>query len=184
MRLWGKNDNSSRPHARKANGSSAGSNTPEGKLVESYDYKARDGKHLYYIRRYAEPKDFRRRPAGIDVNLLYRWPELVAAGPDATLFVTEGEKDCDRVRSLGFAATTVAHGSWGGVDVSDVKGRNVIILEDADDAGVKKALASAEALKAVAETIRIVRLPGQEHTAEKHGKDVSDWLAEGHPPHE
>ena len=30
----------------------------------------------------------------------------------------------------------------------------------------------------VADTIRIVRLPGHEHTAEKHGKDVSDWLDE------
>jgi RecA-family ATPase len=57
-------------------------------------------------------------------------------------------------------------------------GRDVIIFEDADEPGVKKALAAAQALRAVAKTIRIVRLPGHEHTAEKNGKDVSNWLDE------
>jgi hypothetical protein len=32
----------------------------------------------------------------------------------------------------------------------------------------------------VAKTIRIVRLPGHERTEDKDGKDVSDWLDEGH----
>jgi 5S rRNA maturation endonuclease (ribonuclease M5) len=156
-----------------------GSQPPLGKVVASYDYKARDGKHLYYIDKY-EPKDFRRRPAGGNQHVLYRWPEIVAAGPDATLFVCEGEKDADRVTALRFVATTVAHGTWKGVDVKDIAGRDVIILEDADKPGVKKALAAAQALRGAAKTIRIVRLPGHEYTAEKHGKDVSDWLDEGH----
>jgi putative DNA primase/helicase len=173
LNLWGNRGNGSQPRARKPN--SADRNAL-GERIASFDYKARDGKHLYYVDKY-EPKDFRRRPAG-GANVLYRWPELVAAGPDATLFVCEGEKDADRVAALGYIATTVAHGSWKGVDVSDVEDRDVIILEDADEPGVKKALATAQALRGVAKTIRIVRLPGHEYTAEKHGKDVSDWLDE------
>jgi putative DNA primase/helicase len=157
-----------------------GSGAPKGKRVKRYEYKHRDGTHAYYIDRYAEPKDFRRDPRGAEPNVLYRWPELVAAGPDATLFFCEGEKDADRVASLGFCATTVANGGWGGVDVSDCADRDVIILEDADEPGVKKALAAAQKLRGAAKSIRVVRLPGHERTEKKHGKDVSDWLDEGH----
>jgi putative DNA primase/helicase len=173
--LWSNRGNG-HDRTRKANGSSA----PKGKLVARYAYKHRDGRHAYYVERRADPKDFRRDPPGAKPNVLYRWPELVAAGPDATLFFCEGEKDADRVRSLEFTATTVANGGWGGVDVSDIAGRDVWILEDADKAGVKRAQAAAQALHGVAKTIRIVRLPGHERTEDKDGKDVSDWLDEGH----
>src|SRR5262249_37541839 len=124
LNLWGNRGNGSQPRAQKPNGS--GDARALGRVVASYNYKARDGKHLYCVDKY-DPKDFRSRPAGGKERVLYRWPELVAAGPDATLFVTEGEKDADRVASIGFVATTVAHGSWKGVDVSDVEGRDVII---------------------------------------------------------
>jgi 5S rRNA maturation endonuclease (ribonuclease M5) len=98
--------------------------------------------------------------------------------PDAPIFVCEGEKDVERLEKLELCATTVANGNWDGVDVSDVADRDVIVLEDADATGVKKALTAAASLKSVAKTVRVVRLPGQEHTAAKHGKDVSDWLDE------
>jgi putative DNA primase/helicase len=171
--LWKKGNGHSGDRTHKANG------RIKGKVVASFPYRERDGTLRYHIDKY-DPKDFRRRPAGGSTNVLYRWPELVAAGPDATLFVTEGEKDCDRVRSLGFVATTVAHGNWKGVDVADIAGRDVWILEDADKPGIKKARAAAQVLRSVAKTIRIVRLPGHERTEEKHGKDVSDWLDDGH----
>jgi putative DNA primase/helicase len=175
--LWSKKGNGhDGDRARKANASGA----PKGKLVARYAYRHRDGRHAYYVDRYADPKDFRRDPTGAKPNVLYRWPELVAAGPDATLFVCEGEKDCDRVRSLGLEATTVANGSWEGVEIADVAGRDVWILEDADKPGVKRARDAAQVLHSVAKTIRIVRLPGHERTADKGGKDVSDWLDEGH----
>src|SRR5262249_33333091 len=151
----------------------------------TYYYRNRDGQLLYRIFRKErfdaageKLKTFTHDPPGHEERVLYRWPEIVAAGRDATLFVTEGEKDADRVASLGFIATTVASGNWDGVDVSDIKDRDVNILEDADKTGVDKALKAAKALRRVAKTIRIVRLPGQEYTAEKRGKDVSDWLDE------
>jgi putative DNA primase/helicase len=52
----------------------------------------------------------------------------------------------------------------------------VLVLEDADVAGVEKARAAVVALEPITKSIRVVRLPGHEHTAEKEGKDVSDWL--------
>ena len=157
--------------------------TARRRLVATYDYTDRDGVLLFQVLRY-DPKDFDQRgPAGSggwissqgDRRALYRWRDLVAY-PDATLFVCEGEKDADRIASLGHCATTVANGNWKDVDVSDVAGRDVIILEHADEAGVAKALKAANILHPLAKTIRIVRLPKHEKTAKRHGKDVSDWL--------
>jgi hypothetical protein len=160
-----------------------------------YDYTDASGSLLYQVCRKEQfsasgekQKEFpQRRPDGNGgwigeqgkPRVLYRWPDLLAH-PDATVFVCEGEKDADRVASLGHCATTVANGNWKDVDVSNIAGRDVWILEDADTKGVSRALESASALIGVAKTLRIVRLPGQEYTASKHGKDVSDWLDEGH----
>src|SRR5262249_11456949 len=74
--------------------------------------------------------------------------------------------------------TTTVNGKWDDVDVSDVAGRDIIVLEDADKSGVTKALKAAQRLHGAAKTLRVVRLPGHEHTAEKHGEDISDWLDE------
>jgi hypothetical protein len=110
---------------------------PKGKLVAQYDYRDADGKTLYQVLRY-EPKDFRqRRPDGNgrwiwkldDRRVLYRLPELLKY-PDATVFVTEGEKDCDNVAALGHCATCVATGKWTSECVAALAGRDVVILED------------------------------------------------------
>ena len=103
-------------------------------------------------------------------RVLYRLPELKKF-PDATVFVTEGEKDADRVAGLNLCATTVATGDWSDVSIEALRGRDVIILEDNDDAGRKKALAAAEVLNGTARTIRIVRF-----TDLPERGDVSDWL--------
>jgi 5S rRNA maturation endonuclease (ribonuclease M5) len=158
-----------------------------------YAYTDADGKLLYQVVRKErlnaagdkEKKFPQRRPDGKggwewkqgEQRVLYRWPDLVNY-PDATVFVCEGEKDSDRLASLGYCATTVANGNWKDVDVSCIKGRDVIVLEDADGTGVKKAAEAAAKLQGVAKTLRVVRLPGHEHTADKHGRDVIDWLDE------
>ena len=147
-----------------------------------YDYRDETGALLYQVER-LEPKSFRqRKPDGKggweyrlgDVRrVLYRLPELLKY-PDATTFVTEGEKDCDAVAALGHCATTVASGRWAGVDLAPLKDRDCIILRDIDEPGRKKALAAARALHGIAKTIRIVELPGL--TGHPNNKDVSDWL--------
>jgi AAA domain len=164
---------------------------PKGKIVATYDYTDADGKLLYQVVRYEpndKPKYFRqRRPDGngdwtwnLDDpqypgslngrRVLYRWPELLKF-PNATIFVTEGEKDCDRVCSLEHCATTVASGKWTDDCVKALAGRDVFILQDNDDTGRQKAQTAAQALHGTAATIRIVSLPDL-----PDGGDVSDWL--------
>src|SRR5262249_44294944 len=75
---------------------------------------------------------------------------------------------------LGRCATTVAGGKWTDECVKALAGRDVLILEGADKAGRKKALAAATALHGTAATIRIVRLP--DLTGHPNNKDASDWL--------
>jgi putative DNA primase/helicase len=148
-------------------------------ICPTYDYTDEGGGVLYQVVRH-DPKDFRqRRPDGSGGwiwslgearRVLYRLPELLQY-PNGTVFVTEGEKDADRVKSLGHCATTVASGKWTDDCVKALAGRHVIILQDNDDAGAKKALAAAQALHGLAKTIRIVPLPDL-----PAGGDVSDWL--------
>jgi hypothetical protein len=152
---------------------------PKGSIVATYDYTDESGERLYQTCRF-EPKDFRqRRPDGkggwiwnLDGarRVPYRWPELLKF-PDATVFVTEGEKDADRVASLGHCATTVACGKWTDDCIRALASRDVLIIEDNDEAGRKKATEAAQALYGTAETIRIVRLPNLPDKG-----DVSDWL--------
>jgi RecA-family ATPase/5S rRNA maturation endonuclease (ribonuclease M5) len=149
------------------------------KVVATYAYTDDKGELLYEVVR-LEPKSFRqRRPKGNGAwtwnvdgcrRVPYRLQDLLKY-PDACVFVCEGEKDADRVASLDHCATTVACGDWTEDCITPLAGRDVLILEDNDDAGRKKALEAAQALHGKAKTIRIVRLPGLPEKG-----DVSDWL--------
>jgi RecA-family ATPase len=155
------------------------SDKPKGHVTATYDYRDDDGALLYQVLR-LEPKSFRqRRPDGNggwiwkleDVRrVLYRRQDLLKY-PDATVFITEGEKDADRLASLDLVATTVAHGKWTDECAQLLAGRHILILEDNDKPGRKKAQEAAALLHGIADTIRVVRLP---NLAE--GGDVSDWL--------
>ncbi len=154
------------------------SDKPDGRVVATYEYYDADGTLLYQVVRH-DPKSFRqRRPDGHggwiwkleERRVLYRWPELLKY-PDGTVFFTEGEKDADRVASLELCVTTVAWGKWTDECVKAFAGRDVLILEDNDTAGHKRALAAATALFGTASTIRIVQLPDL-----PDGGDVSDWF--------
>ena len=116
------------------------------RVVCAYPYSDEGGTLLYEVIR-LEPKSFRqRRPDGNGGwiwklegvrRVIYRWPEILQYA-NATIFVCEGEKDADRVASLGHCATTVAGGKWTDDCVKALSDRDVMILEDADQAGRKK----------------------------------------------
>jgi RecA-family ATPase len=159
---------------------------PADRIVAAYDYTDESGELLYQVVR-LHPKNFRhRRPdgkggwiwQGSERRVPYRWPEIIKY-PDATVFVTEGEKDADRVARLNLCATTVASGEWTADCIKSLTGRDCWILEDNDNAGRKKAQEAAAALYGTAKSVRVVRLPG---LADK--QDVSDRLDAGHTKQE
>lgn len=159
-----------------------------GRQVEaSYRYEDQDGVLLYEVVRYAG-KDFRqRRPDGrggwiynLDdvVRVPYRLPGLRRAVEACRLIVVvEGEKDADRLVSLGFEATCNSGGAgkWTAGCSEHLRKARVIILPDNDEPGWKHAEEVAGHLRAVRAEVRVVKLP---ELAPKG--DVSDWLDAGH----
>ena len=150
-----------------------------GPIVKTYDYTEANGTLIYQITRH-DPKDFRqRKPDGkggwinesSDRHVPYRWPDLVAY-PDATAFVCEGEKDADRLASLELTATTVdGRGTWSAECLEALRGRHIVVLEDNDEKGRKRAGKAAKVLHSQAASLRYVRFPEL-----KEAGDVSDWL--------
>jgi putative DNA primase/helicase len=154
-------------------------------LVAAYDYRNERGDLLFQVCRF-EPKTFRqRRPDGKGGwtwsvkgvrRVPYRLPELLVAPADCIVFVVEGEKDADRLASLGLFATCNPGGAgkWQSSFSQFFQGRDIVILPDNDDAGRDHAQSIATNLATVAARVRIPELPGLPPKG-----DVSDWLAAG-----
>ncbi len=154
-------------------------------IVATYDYRDEQKVLLYQVVR-MEPKDFRQRKPKSgggwewsvkEVRMVpYRLPDLLAADPGEAVFIPEGEKDCDCLAKLGLTATTNAGGAgkWRNEYTEHLRGRHAVILVDKDDPGEKHAQRVAAALKDVAASVRVLRLPGLQAKG-----DVSDWLNTG-----
>lgn len=108
--------------------------------------------------------------------LLYRGAEMLAADPEAPVFLVEGEKCVEALRERGYFATSADSGadSWKAEFAKAFAGRDVVILPDNDRDGEAYANAAVHDLLPVARTIRLVRLPG---LGEKG--DVADFFANG-----
>lgn len=154
---------------------------PKREVIASYDYTDAEGNLLYQVLRY-QPKDFRqRRPkagGGWEWSLngtprvLYRLPDL-AAKPGSIVFITEGEKDVDRLRGMGLVATTNVGGAgkWLPDYTEALRDRLVCILPDNDQPGRDHAHKIAKALHGVATKVKVVVLPDLPPKG-----DTSDWL--------
>lgn len=163
-----------------------GASKMQRKIAAAYDYHDEHGKLLFEVVRY-EPKGFsQRRPDGAGgwewnlkgVNrVLYRLPEVIAAVKRGEpVFICEGEKDADRLHSLGFVATTNAGGAgkWQDSYGDVLAGADVIILPDNDPPGRRHGQEVAEALGPKARTVKVLHLTGLGDKG-----DVSDWLDVG-----
>lgn len=155
-----------------------------------YDYRDERGVLLFQTVRKISKKFVYRRPNGDGTwewNIsgvrrpLYRLPELLRAPLAETVFVVEGEKDVDRLRSLGAVATCNPMGarSWSVVDEcaqKALRGRDLVIITDDDDDGRYFTTSVAQWALSVAAKIRKLELyrPGDTK------RDVSDWFDEGH----
>ena len=88
----------------------------------------------------------------------------------------EGEKDVDRLMSLGLVATTNAQGAghWLPEYNESLRARRVAILIDNDDAGGMHGQKVSQSLHGIAGEIKIILLPDLPPKG-----DVSDWLDRG-----
>lgn len=157
----------------------AGEKVPS-KIECVYPYTDEAGKVLFEVVRYI-PKTFRqRRPDGKGgyiyniggVRLIpYNLQNVITSD---TVFICEGEKDCDNLAKLGLAATTNPQGAgkWRDEFGQYFTGKNVVVLCDNDEAGEKHGNDVAQKLSKYAKTIKVIRqLPGVPQKG-----DVSDWL--------
>jgi putative DNA primase/helicase len=155
-------------------------------VVASYDYKDEHGALLFQALRY-DPKGFsQRKPDGAGGwehklngvrRVPYRLAELLTADPREQIFVVEGEKDADRLASLGFTATTNAGGAgkWRDEYSEFLRGRSVVIIPDNDDPGRQHAERVEQSLRGIAASVRVLMLPGLPPKG-----DVSDRLDARH----
>ncbi len=117
-----------------------------------------------------------RRKFGECPRVLYRLRELLATDPSTLVFIPEGEKDVERLRSLGLVATCNAMGAgkWRDEYNEPLRARAIVIVEDNDKAGREHALQVARSLHGVATSVKVLRLSGLPDKG-----DVSDWLDAG-----
>lgn len=179
---------------------------PIRKIAAEYDYTDENGEVLYQTVRY-EPKGFcQRRPDGQgnwiwDLKgvglVLYRLPAVCLS---RSVLVVEGEKDVETAYRLGlpegWSATCnpLGAGKWRSQYTEALRGKEVIILPDADDVGREHGQAIAQSVAGHATDIRILTLtqPYKDLTAwaDKEGsqkafrlllESATPWVGEGAP---
>ncbi len=150
---------------------------PRGKFVCSYAYKDEQGKVLFEACRYqyedgnksfslrqpdpGSPSGWKNSKSGVRM-VLYRLPEVLAAiRAGKTVYVVEGEKDCDNMAALGYTATTspMGAGKWHSGDYApSLAGADVVIVPDNDDVGRSHAQTVAQSVVNTAKRVRIINL--------------------------
>lgn len=144
-----------------------------------YEYVDEEDAPLYRVVRFT-PKGFTQEryqdgrflPGLNGVRrVLYNLPRVLAS---PTVYVVEGEKDADRLGAEGVVATTNVGGAntWRPEWSESLRGKDVIIVPDADGPGEKHARTIQASLDGVARSVRLA-YPAS-------GKDVSDHLDAGY----
>lgn len=145
-------------------------------LVRDYVYTDEMGNELFRIERWANPKDFRIRPAGLPVaqRTLYARPWISFARANGLpIVVVEGEKDCETLLARGIAATTnpFGAGKWEKHYCELLRDLHVICVADNDDAGFAHMRLVAAMLDGVALSVSVMR--------PMYGNDVTEMYEAG-----
>jgi hypothetical protein len=158
-------------------------------LETIYDYVDENGCLLFQVVRKPGKKFCQRRPDGqggwsykLDGvrRIPYCLPEVIGSDPSQIVFVVEGEKDVENLRSLGEVATTkpggVGNGKlWATSAFRDpLRGRAIVILPDNDEPGRQHAARVAQALHGHAGSVKVLTLPDLPAKG-----DISDWIQAG-----
>ncbi len=157
-------------------------NGTHGTAEVEYVYRNLDGTPRFVIKRYYGKKflaflpNAQRAGIGDTPHILYHAPAVInAVKGKKPVWVVEGEKDADYLRSIaGFCTTTPPFGceaKWEQSYTDMLKGGDVVIIPDTDPPGLEKGRAIAEALSGEASSVKLLALP--------KGKDVSEYLANG-----
>jgi len=143
-----------------------------------YVYRSADGTPLFRKLRYPGKRFLIEhvraghwaKGQGSAPNVLYNLPEVKKA---EKVYIVEGEKDAENLARFGLVATTNPHGA----NEPDLRpyaehfrGKDVVIIPDQDEPGLKLAQRWMELLFPIAKSVKIVNLPPP-------AKDVSDFLA-------
>jgi hypothetical protein len=126
----------------------------------------------------------------VDDTILYRIDEVneaIALGK--TIAVVEGEKDADSLWRIGIPATCNAHGAsdviknpnakpkWTEAHSEQLRGADIVVLNDNDSAGYAHADVTCKLSLGVANSVRRLDLKLHWPDMPEHN-DVSDWLEE------
>jgi hypothetical protein len=108
--------------------------------------------------------------------VVYRLPELVGADLSKVVYIPEGEKDVDRLISLGLVATCNPGGvgKWKAEYSNPLRDRLVAIFPDNDEVGQEHALTVVRSLFGITKALKIINLPDLPPKG-----DISDWLDAG-----
>ena len=199
------------PEKPKANGH-AKNDGPWNHVDTIYPYVAADGRLILQVirmlptwnRKFSQRKPDPTSKSGWrwtirdlprETRPLYRLPELLAsASTGVTVWITEGEKDCDNLRSLGLVATCPIGGAgkWWAHYPEAFRDRHVVVLPDHDPQAIKDGMplwhpdgrpvlpgqdhadTVARSLVGIAASVRVLMLPNLPSKG-----DVSDWLEAG-----
>jgi hypothetical protein len=143
-----------------------------GAVIANYKYVDERGKLLFEVLR-LQPKSFRqRRPDGHGGYLwnlkdtrcvLYGLPDLISAiAAGKVVIVAEGERKVDLLRSWDMVATCCAGGAgkWRADYSTFLRGADVILLPDNDNAGFEHVQKVGASLSGIAKRVRVLLLPG------------------------
>lgn len=128
----------------------------------------RDGKAKEFFFHHIEGG--KRKPGRGGEKHLYNLPAVLAA---KSVIITEGEKKADLVNSWGLCATSLDSGAQSRLTpemVGHLSGKRVVILPDNDEPGAEFAARTARELHGVAESLKVVHLPGLDVK-----EDILEW---------
>ena len=145
--------------------------------IAAYDYHDATGKVVFQVVRF-EPKTFKQcqivdgqrvwNMEGVE-RVPYRLPELLA--DPLSIWVVEGERDVETLRSVGQTATCNPGGAgkWLPAYSHYLKGKCVYIAGDNDKIGQEHGRSVLKSLEGIVAWVKWIELP-QDH----HGKPVKD----------
>jgi 5S rRNA maturation endonuclease (ribonuclease M5) len=144
----------------------------ERQIIATYDYQDEAGNPIFQKVRY-KPKDFLCRiPDGsgwkYKLNgcrkVLYNLPAVIKS---ETVYIAEGEKDCDTLKRLGYVSTCNYDGAskdtqkpkWSTDYNPFFKDKVVFIIPDNDSPGIAHAKNIYKNIKGLAASVKLVKLP-------------------------